>query len=450
MPPTDTRHRDLRLIFTEGIAFSVMVGTGETSIAAFVLALGMGEVTSGLVATVPLLAGGILQLVSPIGIRRFGSRRRWSVTCAAIQAVSFVPLAAGAWLGRIPAAAVFAAATLYWAAGMAITPAWNVWVEQLVPGRARQRYFARRTSAAQFGLLAGLLLGGVVLDRAAAGGRALTGFGILFLLAIAGRAVSAALLSRQSEPAAVEPEEEALPALRLLRALPAGPGGSLVVYMLVLTAGVTVSSPYFSAYMLRQIDLTYWEYMSLLAVSLGAKVAVLPFVGGIARRFGLGVVLRGAWIGIAPLPALWLLSDSYAYLAALQIFSGIAWAAHEYATFLLLFQVIPARDRTVILTAHNLGNAVVTVLGSVAGALAFDAMGGGTAGFRTIFLSSSIARGVALVFLARVAGGVLPRFRPAFRVTAVRPGAGAFLRPIVATMRRRRGAAPDERDEELP
>ncbi|MBZ0267603.1 hypothetical protein K8I85_05570, partial [bacterium] len=74
----------------------------------------------------------------------------------------------------------------------------------------------------------------------------------------------------------------------------------------------------------------------------------------------------------------------------------------------------------------------------------------GGAGFRTIFLASSVARGVALLFLARVAGNMVPRLRPAFRVTAIRPGAGAFLRPIVATMRRRRAARRGNAYEETP
>jgi hypothetical protein len=76
-PPSRLR-RDLRRIFAEGVAWSVMVGIGETYFPAFALALGMGEVGAGLIASIPLLAGGLLQLVTPHGVTRLGSRRRWA------------------------------------------------------------------------------------------------------------------------------------------------------------------------------------------------------------------------------------------------------------------------------------------------------------------------------------------------------------------------------------
>lgn len=44
--PKETR-RDLRAIFADGIAFSLMVGLGETYVPAFALALGLSELTAG-------------------------------------------------------------------------------------------------------------------------------------------------------------------------------------------------------------------------------------------------------------------------------------------------------------------------------------------------------------------------------------------------------------------
>ena len=74
--------RDLRAIIGDGVAFSVMVGAGESYIPAFALAAGLGEITAGLVATLPMLVGAAFQLVSPAAVRRLGSQRRWVVLCA--------------------------------------------------------------------------------------------------------------------------------------------------------------------------------------------------------------------------------------------------------------------------------------------------------------------------------------------------------------------------------
>ncbi len=49
---------DLRASIADGAGVSAMVGVGETYFAAFALALGTGETVAGLVATLPMLAGG--------------------------------------------------------------------------------------------------------------------------------------------------------------------------------------------------------------------------------------------------------------------------------------------------------------------------------------------------------------------------------------------------------
>ncbi|MFN8178819.1 MAG: hypothetical protein U0167_12895 [bacterium] len=429
--------RNLRAIFAEGAAYSVMVGVGETYIPAFVLALGMGEVASGLISTIPLLAGGLIQLAAPSGVRRVGSPRTWSLMGAGAQAAGFVPLAVGAWIGGMPGALVFASATLYWGAGMAIGPAWNVWVERLVPPFLRARYFARRSSVAQLCVLIGLLVGGLTLQFTAAHGKALVGFGILFTLAAAARFYSIRYFVIQTD---VKPGTFAVrgfPALTLLRKMPSGAGPRLLGYMLALTATVMIAGPFFSAYMLRQLALPYWTYMAIVGTSIAAKVVALPFLGAFARRFGLGKLLRLAWVGIMPMAALWLVSDRVEYLIALQIFSGVAWAAHEYATFLLLFDTIRAEHRTSVLTAYNLGNAVATVAGSLVGGWLFERVGSGIAGYRTLFAASSLLRLACVVLMLQVETGAVPSMRPAFRLIAANPVMGAVLRPILATVRPR-------------
>jgi MFS family permease len=408
----------------------------------------MGEVASGLIATVPLIAGGLLQLVAPVGIRWIGSARRWTVLCAGAQAATFVPLVAIALGTRIPHFTVFLMAMLYWATGMAMGPAWNVWVERLVPATIRTRYFARRSSAAQFGVLAGFLSGGLVLQIAASNGRLLLGFATMFALAATSRAISMVLLAKHSavpleHPVVTTPR----PTLQLLRRFPRGQGARLLLYMLGLTAMVSIASPYFSAYMLRELGLSYAAYVVLVGTSLVAKVVSLPLLGNLVRARGLTSVIRFAWAGIALVPALWVVSDFYPYLIALQILAGFSWAAHEYATFLLLFETVRAERRTSILTVYNFGFAIVTAGGALLGALLFQLGGQAGSGYALVFATSALGRAACLVLLVGFVAPVPTMRRPAFRLVAVRPATGAVLRPILATLRARRqaGKATDSR-----
>ena len=440
-PPT--LHRDLRLVHADGLAFAIMVGVGESYLAAFVLALGLGEVASGLVTTIPLVAGGAIQLVTPLGVAWSGSRRRWAVACATVQAASFVPLILAAIKGQAPAWLVFAAATLYWSAGMAASPAWNAWVEWLVPRAIRKKYFAWRTSAVHLGTMVGLAGGGLVLHAASERQGPLAGFATLFALAAVCRLASARFLAASSEGPAPDPAGPGkLPALGTLRRLTKSPASRLLTYLVALTAGVTIASPFFSAYMLAELDLSYARYMILVASSVAVKVAALPLLGSVATRFGLTPMLRCAWIGIAAVPALWLVSSSYPWLIALQLVSGASWAAHEYASFLLLFETIRAERRVAILTAYNLAHALALVCGSLLGGWLLVANGPGRPGYFAIFTISTSLRAAAVLLLARVHDGVRPVVFPSFRTVAVNPAVGLVLRPILATLRRR-DAGPD-------
>jgi MFS family permease len=447
------RRRNLRLISADGIAFSAMVGLGEHYIAAFVLALGLGELVAGLAAVLPLLAGGVIQLVTPWGVRRLGSRRRWVAGCAAVQACAFIPLIAGAAAGRLPVWAVFAAASLYWAAGMAAGSPWNVWVERLVPRAIRSRYFARRTGVVHLGVLVSLLLGGLVLDTAKAADRTLLGFGLLFAAAMSARFVSSRILAATSEPAdALGGSLREQPRLPLPRRLPRGNDARLLVYALALIASTTVAGPYFSPYMLRQLELSYSGYTTLIGIALLARVLVMPLLARGASRWGLVALLRTAWGGIAVIPALWLLSGDYLYLCALQAMSGVVWAMHEYSLFLLIFETVEADRRVRVLTAYNLADATVKVGGAMAGALIFSTGGGPGPGYVALFLASSVLRFGCLALLVRVRASRMPAPlhlpRPQFRPLAVRPGQGAWHLPVFLTRRRRFGRDREDEPEE--
>jgi hypothetical protein len=139
------RRRDFTLLKADGVCWSVMTGAGEWQFVLFALALGLSEVTSGLVATVPVLAGAILQCFTPWGVRHVGSIRHWVAGCAAVQAVALVGLGLGAFLGFMPAWLLYGLIAIYWASGYMTAPPWQTWVTSLVPDRIRARFWVQRS-----------------------------------------------------------------------------------------------------------------------------------------------------------------------------------------------------------------------------------------------------------------------------------------------------------------
>jgi MFS family permease len=435
-PDASTRsrvlRRDLRLLTADGACWAVMSGAGEWQFALFVLAIGLSEVTAGLVGTVPLFVGALIQLVTPWGVRRVGSIRRWVWVCALLQALSILPLIVGALVGWMPWWGVYATVALFFATGYATAPPWQAWFTSLVPGSIRAPFVGLRNRFVQAGLAVGMLAS-LFLEYGAQQGWALFAFVGVFGVAVVARLVSTICLACQSEaePGLVERIEP--PTFRVMRRhFSDRRTRQLLLYMLAFFLAVFTVAPYLIPYMRKQLGFEYWQVTTVLAVMLGVKALVLPLVGRLAKRHGPARVLWFGAITTVPLVTLWPLNDSFWYIITLQGIAALAWACWETATFLLVFDIIPAERRTPVLTIYQLAQASAFLLGSLFGALVLEVIGVDRTGYAVLFIASGGMRFMTLFMLAGLEPSGL-RLRHRTRRMLVRsvsllPGAGLLGR----------------------
>lgn len=413
VPPRD----DLAASIGDAVGVSVMIGLGETYFAAFALALGTGETFAGLVATLPMLAGATLQLVTPRFLQKAKSFKRWTVMCVSLQATALLcmPLAA-AFSGSLAAALIFLAAMFYWAASQASGPSWNTWIEEIVPKRLRARFFAFRARISQACTLAGFALGGIALQLGKNTGWLLTAFVGIFCVGSACRFMSAWFLNRQSEPSRGRYQPRIVPIREALFRAKGQAGIPLVVYLFAMQAAVQISGPYFAPYMLAQQNMSYISYMVLVGIAYLGKVIALPFWGRVAHQSG---ARRLLWIGgtsIVPVASFWLAADFFApwqtnytlqfaglaipcqlsaefvYLGCIQLISGLVWAAYELAMALMFLEAIPRHDRACVITYYNFGNAAAHVVGGLIGATVLQIGGENQFAYLAVFGCSSLVR----------------------------------------------------------
>ena len=401
--------RDLWVTTADVAAYSLMVGFGETYLPAFALALGLGPVAAGLTATVPILVGAVLQLVTPAAVARLGSNRGWVVACTAVQSISFVPFIVWAMRGHAQLWEVLVAASLYWSAGMAGVPAWNSWLGTLVPARLRTTFFARRNRLGQLAVCIGFVLAGLALQVGESRGAVLPTFAAVFAVAAVCRLASTALLAACSEPsppaAAAAPQTDEGRVRRLIgaaRDMAARPSGRLVSFLWCFLFGAHISSPYFTPYMLRELGFSYHAYMLVFAAAFLTKALVLPSLGRLASRIGSAGLLWAAVLAITPLALLWLPAEGLPYLIGVQVIAGGCWAAYELAVALLLFEAVTDRERTGVITVYNLGLAVATVAGGACGGLILHALGADRTAYAAVFVASTIVRLASLPLARRV------------------------------------------------
>jgi len=376
-----------------------MVGIGEVYLPAFALAVGLGEVVSGLVTSVPILLGGILQLLSLYALPWVGSYKRWIVAGIVMQACAFFPLIYSAFVGSISAWAFFAVASCYFGAGMASGPAWNAWISHVVPSRIRSHYFARRTRVIQFATLGGFLAGGWLLQATKQLDVVLYGFASIFIVAGLARFASAFILESHQTS---EADDYAAPRIHSIWSAWTGVSPKaryLITYLVCMQACIQFSGPYFIPYMLKQLDFSYSAFVAVIAGALVARALCMPMWGMVARKYGSEALLWIGGLGLLPLSTLWTLSDSLPWLVFVQIVSGILWAAYELAFFLMFLDFIPQRRRADMLTIFNFAFSISWCCGALLGGWWIASNGTSPAAYHGVFIISALGRVACLGFL---------------------------------------------------
>lgn len=435
--------RDLVASVGDGAAYGLMVGIGETYVPAFVLAVGLGEVFAGLITTIPLLIGSLLQTASPWAVQRLHSHRRWVILCAALQGLCFVPLLIAAIAGTIPAAMAMALAAVYWGAGLATGPAWNTWQGTIVPRSMRATFYARRSRLQQITTMTGFLAGGFALQWGRSTGDAVPVFAWLFLAAGLCRMASTACLWLQSEPTPIPAGVKWLSMRESWQRFSSGSTGRLLVFAVTMQAGVYVAGPYFNPFILKVLAWDYRDYALLLGSSFVAKFLCLPLWGRFAHRAGAWALLWVGTFGIIPLAAGWNVSNNFYWLLVLQLLAGSAWGAYELALILLFFETIPERERTSILTLYNVANSLALVIGSAIGAGLLKAGHVSPESYHWVYAASTLLRFASLVLLWRLPRVEVPAAETSLRPIAVRPEGGTLDEPALPGLPDQRASAVD-------
>ncbi|HAC91472.1 MAG TPA: MFS transporter [Planctomycetaceae bacterium] len=405
------RH-NMRVSTADATSFGVMVGVGETYLPAFALAVGLGEVTAGLVGSLPLLIGGILQAISPWILRKGVSEQVWVVGASILQGCAFIPLIIAAIHGQMTLVGLMICASLYWAGGLAGGPAWNSWIDKLIPKPIRAYYFAGRTRAAQIATCCGFLGAGAVLQLSRNGGWETHAFAILFAVAWLARACSVGMLALHRSPQA-KPSQTTKPRLEqnpahsssVVAAVPRVVSArNLIIYLALVQGMVQVSGPFYTPYMLKHLHIGYLGFATLIATAFIAKIIALSRWGEVAKRQGAQRLLLLGGALIVPAPMLWIVSSNYFWLLGVQTLSGIGWAAYELGFFLMLFESVPIAGRVRLLTIYNLANTSAWCIGATVGGLLLHQMGTSSLGYYTLFAISTVGRGAALIFLLSCCG----------------------------------------------
>jgi len=360
--------RSLRYSIRDGVAYSVMSGAGETYFSAFALYLKASTAQIGWLASVPPLLGSFAQLLSVVLGRLTGRRMLIILAGAGLQGLTWLPLIVLPLLFREHAVAILiACVTVYFICANLAIPQWNSLMGDLVPERRRGRYFARRNGLASITAFLSLVLAGLVLYLFAGWGHAAAGFVTVFLVAALGRGVSVYYLAQMQEPSAPSHALEIPVTARWWQRLKESAFFRFSLFYALIQCAVAIAAPFFTVYMLRDLQYSYLQFMINTATSILFQVATLNIWGRVGDQFGnRRILVLTGWV-IPVMPALWMVSDSYLYLLCLQALGGLIWAGFSLSASNFFYDLVPSGRRPTYTALHNVLAGIGIFVGALAG-----------------------------------------------------------------------------------
>jgi MFS family permease len=347
-----------------------MAGFAEFYIQAFAVFLKATNMQLGLISGLPTFLGALSQVFSAKLVKFFGTKRRFVSLAALIQAHIWIPILLVAYMNvSNPASLLIVLFSIYFVCGSIGVPAWSSWMAELVNISSRGTYFGSRNKITGFVSFFSYILGGIVLHYSELFmGSPLLGFSALMVLGYFARVASSFMLSRQYEPT-VQFTEEKINFADFLSHLTKENYGYLTLFLVLMNFCVFIAAPYFVAYMLKDLQLSYLMFMALNAVALIVKYIFMPIWGRMSDEYGTLKILALSSFLVPFVPVLWIFSRNIFYLAGVQFFSGFAWAGFELGSFNFLLDTANPNKRIQYISYYNVLNGLFVLLGSLFGGL---------------------------------------------------------------------------------
>ena len=373
--PDRERDKALKHSVRDGAAYSVMTGAGESYLSAYAIHLRFTEPQIATLASIPPLIGAIAQLFSTWLHRRWRiGRGRIILAGALTQAVSWLPimLVPLLWPEDQVAALIFWVVA-YQVCGNIISPHWPSLMRHLVPEKERGRYFSRRTRVTTLVGFTALIAAGGVLEGFRTHSDALYGFLLLFALAAVARMISGYYLSRLPDrsPRGDDIQYGTLPLIPVWQAsIRRSPYARFLFYYAGMCFATAVAAPFFAVHMLRDLQFTYIEFMAITAASVLVQFLTLNGWGRVSDAFGNRLILAITGWMVPFVPLLWVFSNNFLYLLAIQALSGLAWGGFALSAGSFFYDLSGDADMAAPITTANVTNALAAFAGAQLGAAA--------------------------------------------------------------------------------
>lgn len=418
----ETLQGDLKLSVREGALNTVFATLiGGTFLVGFALELGATNTQIGILSALPPLLN-LVQVLGSYFVTKIGSSKRVCVISAAMYRlvwlmIALIPLllfwTTGEWGAVAILIACLAVASLF---ASLSGVAWMTWITQMVPEFVRGRFFGYRNMVAgAVGMIASLGAAQFIdhwqkaytapTDR-------LLGFSLLFSIGLAFGLWGLMGLKRISDVPLPQDNGDKSFWQELKRPLQDQGFRKWILFSTVWGFAVGVGSPFFSVYMLENLQLQF------------SIIAILGLVNGITNTLGMRLwgnliddmgskpLLAICSVGGAIIPFIWVLATpgNWSILWLTHFLNGLAWSGIGLASSQLLMSTAPEDGASmyfaVFAAITGIAGTISPLLGGalagVFSSLAWQVGGITLSGLQLLFMLTGILRLLSLALLQPV------------------------------------------------
>ncbi len=383
-------------LVNSGALWAVYNGFTGAFLVAFALALGAPNTVIGFLAAIPYIA--ILLAEYPgAKLVEFYSRRRICIVMLAISRLFWIPICLiPIFFNKHPVLTLVIYYFFIQFTEYIVDPAWVSLAGDIVPVRIRGKVFAARSVIMGIAGMITSVIAAAYLDLFPK--NSFFGFSTMFAVGIVFGLWAVSTFGKIKEP---EYRDHAHHSLREFFKFDDGDFRKFVFIIVFFNFAVTIASPFFTVYMLKDLGMNYTLFMVAAAVATISRILAQTQYGKISDKYGDKPVAIISFFGTAlvPLAFMFITKETYWFVFPAQIISGIFWAGADLSTFNLLLDLMGKEKRAMKVAEYSMITAFPMIIAPVIGGYIADNAAFILAGIPLVFGISFILRAAASALL---------------------------------------------------
>ena len=346
--------KSLDASWKEGIAANIMLVIMDYYLVPFALFLGASVQEIGLLVAFPHFLGSLSQLLSTSMIRWVGSRLRFLIFGSMLQACLLIPmgLLTVAFDHKIVLLIIFA--TFFRILGNLIGTAWGSLMSEYLAPNQRGEYLGWRSQVVGIAGILAMLLAGATLYFLKHSSSTYLGYLLLFCFVGICRFISAYYFTHMQDMPYHEDPQSTFSFLQFLKQFQKSNFVKYMVYVASITFATQLAAPYFSVYMIKNLNFSYMQYTWVHLVSVVSGLLSFRLWGQHADHVGNARVLKTTGFLLPLVPLLWLIGRHPFYLIFIEALAGFLWSGFNLAAANFIFDAVIAQKRIRCLSYCNL------------------------------------------------------------------------------------------------